>query len=209
MREDKTALQRLDFIDVAKAIGIIAVMMSHSIGFPYNTGYYFTASYMALFFVLSGYTYKDGRTVKGNIVRRTVKIGKAYFFYSACLYIMTVASKIVLHSGLTKDYLLTAASGILYSTHSLYYPRTVEPNISFFLVQNAPLWYLTCFIVAGGLFDIAFNIAKNHRGGGIWHYPHRYNGNIFTCKHSSSVTLGNRYGVCRDGIYGIRILYKV
>lgn len=164
MREDKTTLQRLDFIDVAKAIGIIAVMMSHSIGFPYNTGYYFTASYMALFFVLSGYTYKDGRTVKGNIVRRTVKMGKAYFFYSACLYIITVASKIVLHSRLTKDYLLTAASGILYSTHSLYYPRTVDPNISFFLVQNAPLWYLTCFIVAGGLFDIAFNIAKNHRG---------------------------------------------
>lgn len=165
MSENAITLKRLDYIDVAKAIGIIAVMMSHSIGFPYNTGYYFTASYMALFFVLSGYTYKDGRTVKGNIVRRTVKMGKAYFFYSACLYIMTVASKIVLHSGLTKDYLLTAASGILYSTHSLYYPRTVEPNISFFLVQNAPLWYLTCFIVAGGLFDIAFNIAKNHRGG--------------------------------------------
>lgn len=164
MRENEIALQRLDFIDVAKAIGIIAVMMSHSIGFPFGTGYYFCASFMALFFVLSGYTYKDDRTVKNNIARRILKMGKAYFFYSACLYIMTVASKIVLHSGLTKDYLLTSVSGILYSTHSLYYPRTVEPNISFFLVQNAPLWYLTCFIVAGGLFDVAINIAKNHRG---------------------------------------------
>lgn len=155
---------RLEYIDVAKAIGIIAVMMSHGVGFPYNIGYYFTASYMALFFFLSGYTYKDSRTVKDNIVRRLSKIGKAYFFYSACLFIMTVASKVVLHSGLTNDYLLTAASGIIYSTHSLYYPRTVEPNISFFLVQNAPLWYLTCFIVAGGLFDVSINIAKKSGG---------------------------------------------
>lgn len=162
---DGFSLKRLDYIDVAKAIGIIAVMMSHSIGFPYNAGYYFTASYMALFFALSGYTYKDGRTVKSNIVRRTVKMGKAYFFYSVCLFIMTVASKVALHGGLTKDYLLTAASGILYSTHSLYYPRTVEPNISFFLVQNAPLWYLTCFIVAGDLFDVAVNKANRRRGG--------------------------------------------
>lgn len=140
--------------------------MSHGVGFPYNIGYYFTASYMALFFFLSGYTYKDSRTVKDNIVRRLSKIGKAYFFYSACLFIMTVASKVVLHSGLTNDYLLTAASGIIYSTHSLYYPRTVEPNISFFLVQNAPLWYLTCFIVAGGLFDVSINIAK--KSGGVF-----------------------------------------
>lgn len=152
--------QRIDYIDVAKAIGIIAVMMSHSIGFPYNTGYYFAASYMALFFVLSGYTYKDRRSIKGNIVRRAAKLGKAYFFYSVCLYIMTVTSKIVLHSELTKDYLLTAASGILYSTYSLYYPRTVEPNVFFFIVQNAPLWYLTCFIMAGGLFDVAIKITK-------------------------------------------------
>ena len=70
---------RLEYVDVAKAIGIIAVMMSHGVGFPYNTGYYFTASYMALFFFLSGYTYKDSKTVKDNIVRRLSKIGKAYF----------------------------------------------------------------------------------------------------------------------------------
>ena len=37
---------RLEYIDVAKAIGIIAVMMSHGVGFPYNTGYYFATSYM-------------------------------------------------------------------------------------------------------------------------------------------------------------------
>ena len=50
---------RLDYIDIAKSIGIIAVMLSHGIGFPLDTGYFFTASYMALFFILSGYTYNN------------------------------------------------------------------------------------------------------------------------------------------------------
>lgn len=103
--------------------------MSHSIGFPYNIVQYFSASCMALFFFLSGYTYSDYRTAKDNLTRRTCKIGKAYFFYSICLYFMTVVSKAVLHSGITNNYLLTAASGILYSTYSLY-PRAVEPNIT-------------------------------------------------------------------------------
>lgn len=154
--------KRTDFIDVAKAIGIVLVMISHSVGFLFNAGYYFTASYMSLFFFLSGYTYSDNRTVKDNLIRRTAKIGKAYFFYSICLLIMTVISKAVLHSGLSKEYLLTAISGIFYSTYSLY-PRIVEPNITFFTIQNAPLWYLTCYIVAGGLFDLAINIVKKHR----------------------------------------------
>lgn len=159
-----TLNKRLDFIDIAKSIGIIVVMMSHSIGFPFSTGYYLTASYMALFFVLSGYTYKAGRRIVENIKRRTVKIGRAYFFYSVCLYIMSIVSKVLLHSAVTKEYLLIAWGGVFYSTNTLYYPRTVEPNISFFLVQNAPLWFLTCFIVAGLFFDIAFAFMRNRKG---------------------------------------------
>lgn len=42
--------KRIDFIDVAKAIVIVLVMMSHSVGFLFNAGYCFTASFMSLFF---------------------------------------------------------------------------------------------------------------------------------------------------------------
>ena len=63
--------KRIDFIDVAKAIGIVLVMMSHSVGFLFNAGYYFTALFMSLFFFLSGYTYSDNRTVKDNLIQRT------------------------------------------------------------------------------------------------------------------------------------------
>lgn len=155
-------VERLDYVDIAKALGIIAVMLSHGIGFPLNTGYFFTASYMALFFCLSGYTYNDKRIVGESIIRRTLKIGRAYFFYSVCLFGLTIVARIALHNGITSDYVLTALEGILYSSYSLYFPRTVEPNLDFFLVQNAPLWYLTCFVVAGVLFDIFHDVVKNY-----------------------------------------------
>lgn len=158
---------RLDYIDIAKAIGIITVMLSHGIAFPFDTGYFFTASYMALFFTLSGYTYNNKRTLDESIIRRISKIGSSYFFYSSCLFGLTIVSRIVLHNGITREYVLTALGGILYSTNSLYFPRTVEPNIDFFLVQNAPLWYLTCFVVAGVLFDVFHNIVKNCPGTGL------------------------------------------
>ena len=36
---------RLEYVDVAKAIGIIAVMMSHGVGFPYNTVLFYCIIY--------------------------------------------------------------------------------------------------------------------------------------------------------------------
>lgn len=43
MKKEKVISRRLDYIDIAKGIGIIAVMLSHGVGFPGNTEYYFTA----------------------------------------------------------------------------------------------------------------------------------------------------------------------
>ena len=43
MKKEKVISRRLDYIDIAKGIGIIAVMLSHGVGFPDNTEYYFTA----------------------------------------------------------------------------------------------------------------------------------------------------------------------
>lgn len=43
MKKEKVISRRLDYIDIAKGIGIIAVMLSHGVEFPGNTEYYFTA----------------------------------------------------------------------------------------------------------------------------------------------------------------------
>ena len=43
MKKKKVISRRLDYIDIAKGTGIITVMLSHGVGFPGNTEYYFTA----------------------------------------------------------------------------------------------------------------------------------------------------------------------
>ncbi|MCD7889283.1 MAG: acyltransferase [Oscillospiraceae bacterium] len=136
-------------MDVAKALGIIAVMFSHGCGFPFGIGRFFTASYMPLFFVLSGYTYREGRTPGQSVKRRFNTIGTKYFIYSFCLLLMSCIVRI---RSLDATYLLNAVVGIFYSSNNLYYPRSVEPNISFFTVQNGPLWYLTCFLISCVIF---------------------------------------------------------
>ena len=147
-----TENKRIDFIDVSKALGIIAVMMSHGIGFPFGTGYYFCASFIPLFFVLSGYTFTPGRTFGENVKRKISRIGIAYFFYSGVLLLLSVGVKIVLREEVTLSYVENAIGGIFYSSSNLYYPHTKVPNINFFIIQNGPLWFLTSFMVASVLF---------------------------------------------------------
>lgn len=144
--------ERLTYIDVAKGLGIITVMFAHGCGFPGNTGYFFTASFMQMFFFLSGYTYKNERTVKENIRHRFKAIGIPYFVYNIILLILSFAAYQVLHKEVSKDFWMIAIGGILYSSNHLYYPDSITPNISFFNIQNAALWYLTCFLVASTIF---------------------------------------------------------
>lgn len=156
--------KRIEFIDIAKALGILAVMMSHGIGFPFGTGYYFCASFIPLFFVLSGYTYKSGRTFGENIKRKIGRIGVAYFFYSGVLLVLSIGVKFALHEEITLRYLRDAIIGVVYSTNSLYYPHTVKPNITFFIIQNGPLWFLTCFMIGSVLFYAAARFLKSRMG---------------------------------------------
>lgn len=109
-KEDNFAEQsrRIDYIDVAKALGIIAVMLSHGCGFPFGVGYFFTASYMALFFCLSGFTYKTGKSVGQNIKNRWKQIGGVYLLYSMVLFVLSLSAKAVLHDEISGGYVSNA-----------------------------------------------------------------------------------------------------
>ncbi len=161
-REDGK-VERLSYVDVAKALGIIAVMFAHGCGFPGNMGYFFTASFMQMFFFLSGYTYKSGRIATENIKHRFKAIGIPYFIYNAILLVLSFAAYKVLHKEVSGNFWLIAVSGIFYSSSHLYYPDSVVPNISFFNIQNAALWYLTCFLVASTIFYLIIDKITNKK----------------------------------------------
>ncbi len=128
--------QRLDYIDIAKGIGIILVVLSHT---RYSEIMYYTSAfYVSIFFFCSGYTSSPIKDIslKENFWRHAVKLLKPYLFFSVLLLI-------IFH-----NVSLRAFAGIVYSRYCLY-PFGTEPDIvRFMIIGNYPLWFLTCMVVA-------------------------------------------------------------
>jgi fucose 4-O-acetylase-like acetyltransferase len=138
---------RLKYLDIAKGIGIILVMMSHSCGFPIG-GYYLTAHYMALFFLISGCVYKSGRTLGNNVRNRLVQLLHPYIFYSVLLLIACIAiGRLQSFSDIVK-----AIEGIIYSRYCLYYPLGLDNNTYFSNIYNSAMWFLTAMFCSSVIF---------------------------------------------------------
>lgn len=162
-RNDLSGRKRLDYIDVAKGLGIISVMFAHGCGYPGNLGYYIGACFMQAFFFLSGFTYQSGRQAKESIKKRFQRIGGTYFFYNAVLLVLSFLAYKVLHKEVSEKFWMTAVVGIFYSSSHLYYPDSTIPNISFYNIQNAALWYLTCLLVSSSLFYLVVERLKDRK----------------------------------------------
>ena len=71
------------YLDVARGIGLLLVIISHSCGLsPYLINYY-----IQLFFVVSGYLYKPGRSYGENMAHKAKRLLVPYFGYSALLLV--------------------------------------------------------------------------------------------------------------------------
>lgn len=128
--------QRLDYIDIAKGIAIILVVISHT-AYPALMSYTL-AFFVPVFFFCSGYTSSSLKEISltSNFWHHAVKLLKPYFFFSMVLLIAF------------QDFSLRAVFGIFYSRYCLY-PFGTQPDIVHFMtVGNYPLWFLTCMVVA-------------------------------------------------------------
>lgn len=132
--------KRLDFLDIAKGIGIILVLYSHSCGFPIF-GNAVVAFYMPLFFFVSGYVYKEGRKPVENIRRKLKQLLIPYAGYTLLLYAEHIVLGLLKHE-LTKESVIMPLLGALYSRGALYADMSGE-NIYFLLISNGPLWFIT------------------------------------------------------------------
>ena len=59
-------MRRYPYIDVARGIGMVLVVAGHAMGISM----YLTCFFMQLFFVLSGYVYRQGKSYKQNMKRK-------------------------------------------------------------------------------------------------------------------------------------------
>ena len=134
---------RKKYLDAAKGIGILFVLINHSCGFPIGGGF-ITGFYMPLFFIISGMTHKDGRSMSENISRRFALV-KKYFVYSILLLII---SAIVYHWN--GNNVIRGIFGILYSRK--YINVNIQDNLM--IANNSPLWFLTAMFTASFIFYV-------------------------------------------------------
>ncbi|NCC19235.1 MAG: hypothetical protein EOM29_09890 [Bacteroidia bacterium] len=81
-------MQRNKIIDIAKGIGIMLVVYTHTKCYAHDAIYIFI---MPLFFALSGYFFNEGRTIKENIKNKFNSLIIPYIFYFIlvqCLFIL-------------------------------------------------------------------------------------------------------------------------
>ena len=141
---------RLDSIDIAKGILILAVVLSHAwFANADLLGNYFPYS-MPAFFFLSGYVYKPGRTYLQNIGRRAVQLLVPYFFFSIyCNLLYPVYINLV-------NMQLDAASwGAVW--------LACLKGDALNMMMSTPMWFLTSLFTASIVFFAVVNFVRSSR----------------------------------------------
>lgn len=160
---------RYVWVDAAKGVAILLVLLSHSDfwnlcrtasayfpGIEYGAKLisYATASYMPLFYVLSGYTFRDTPDVLKNRFRRLITPYVIWGIFA--LLLSWVHIGMVEHSFLS---FCRPAAGICYSRFALY-PLGSEPNIMLFPPGASPLWFLTSLFTSYVLFILLYKYKR-------------------------------------------------
>ncbi len=126
-------VKRLEYVDIAKGVGIILVVCSHSDAL--DLMWLMMGMFVPIFYFCSGYTYSMKGTLKECMEKRLRKLFVPYLFYSILMFIVF------------GHFSLREVIGVFYSRYCLY-PLNVSPNIKFMTSGNYPMWFLTSMIVS-------------------------------------------------------------
>lgn len=138
--------KRIKWIDVAKGVGILLVMISHfSGGIPF-IGQFLFGGYMQMFFVISGFTLKINNNSKDFLLKRAKKLLIPYFVYGFLIIILNMFMMII-KGDFNGHVLVSNVLGLFYSRFSLY-PLSVENNKYLLNCFNSPFWFLTAMFVS-------------------------------------------------------------
>ena len=136
------AKSRLLYIDIAKGIGIILVVCSHTQA--HDLMIWAVGFFVPIFYFCSGYmtTYSSS---KDSIVQKTKKRAKKlllpYIFFNLLLLLYF------------RRWSITGLYGILYSRYC-FFPLGSENNYDLFIWGNYPMWFITSLLVSYFLYYI-------------------------------------------------------
>lgn len=140
------------YVDVARGLALLLVMVSHAHGLNRFFIYY----YIQVFFILSGYTYRPGRVSYAAAIKKKAKrLLLPYFGYSAllwCFYALIRRDAAAMKQSLF---------GVLYARFCLYKTQTHEDNLYLLDIANGAMWYLTAFFVTSLVFYLVADSCLN------------------------------------------------
>jgi len=138
-------LKRIEWIDIAKGLGIIFVIFAHIQSISQVFLNYIYSFHMPLFFFLSGYLFSDSKykTLMEFIKKKAQSLLIPYFVFSIISYIYWALVQIRMGDDIKHPDLFRAFIGIFYS----------DPN-HHFMSYNVALWFLTCLFSTEILFYI-------------------------------------------------------
>jgi acyltransferase len=147
---------RLDWLDAAKGLGILLVMLGHT-DIPSQLKTYIYTFHMPLFFFLSGYlfTLKKFPNLKVFLSKRTKSLVLPYLCFSLVAYIWFI---IVFHFGFVKyrENLLMPLIGSFVAIRS-----------SLWTVHTGALWFIDCLFCTEFLFYFITKIGRKKIAIGI------------------------------------------
>ena len=139
--------ERIEWIDIAKGVGIIYVMFSHIqlIFFGKNILSFF----IPLFFILSGYTFslRNNINFKSFIKKIFKSLIIPYISMTIILYLIYLC-KIIVNLQLNIKTVILPILGSIYSRYYIYDIHAVSSNVRLLFINNEALWFLPCLFIS-------------------------------------------------------------
>lgn len=176
--QKKETKKRLEWLDFAKAAGILVVLLVHAECAPGPVTFYGGMFYMPVFFVAAGYTYRrrEGETFGGFVGRKAVRLLGSYFGTSAFLWLFFWVKDSLL-GGNPADLKPLTLFGIFYSRNQMYRDGFAGGNPVLLNVLNAPLWFLTAMFLTCVWYRLVSGCRRKYlllllgaAGSVLWHY---------------------------------------
>lgn len=131
---DTSARKRLDYIDIAKALGMLAIMWGHvAVG---NSVTFVYAFHIPLFFFLSGMVFVQDKypDFRSFVKRRIDTLIKPYIIYSFITWAIWALFSFATHVEVDSYWMPLLETFIAQGSEG-------------YLVHNVPLWFVTCLFV--------------------------------------------------------------
>ena len=152
--------KRVLWLDIAKAAGIIIVLLVHT-GRSFGPVSFFGGMfYMPIFFILAGMTfrYKPEERFGSFVKKKAKRLLVPYFGYNLFLFLFFFLKNDLLAGQVSAESFFPLL-GILYSRNCLF-PMDSPANVYFMQILNAPTWFLTGMFVSYLLFWLVMKAAE-------------------------------------------------